>query len=161
MLAGVLGITSPGSVKAPQDGPQAVDLSQAQHALDMLVFVDAGPTSQETFGCTSIQGLESEALVTSCPNADCQNLSASAGSTCAKLLSAHSISWGVTETSLRGLEWTADQADHDIGILRRNYREVVSRQEAEPYFRIGSSPIPAILLEPCYPSQVAAICDAL
>jgi hypothetical protein len=28
--------------------------------------------------------------------------------------------------------------------LRRNYREVVSRQEAEAYFRIGSSPIPAI-----------------
>ena len=46
--------------------------------------------------------------------------------------------------ALRGLEWTADQADHDIQILRRNYREVVSRQEAEAYFRIGSSPIPAI-----------------
>jgi hypothetical protein len=50
-------------------------------------------------------------------------------------------SYGV---ALRGLEWTADQADHDIRILRRNYREVVSRQEAEAYFRIGSSPIPAI-----------------
>jgi hypothetical protein len=46
--------------------------------------------------------------------------------------------------ALRGLEWTADQADHDIRILRRNYREVVSRQEAEAYFRIGSSPISAI-----------------
>ncbi len=50
-------------------------------------------------------------------------------------------SYGV---ALRGLEWTADQADHDIRILRRNYREVVSRQEAEAYFRIGSSPISAI-----------------
>jgi len=50
-------------------------------------------------------------------------------------------SYGV---AFRGLEWTADQADNDIRILRRNYREVVSRQEAEAYFRIGSSPIPAI-----------------
>jgi integrase len=50
-------------------------------------------------------------------------------------------SYGV---ALRGLEWTADQADHDIRILRRNYREVVSREAAEAYFRIGSSPIPAI-----------------
>ena len=37
-----------------------------------------------------------------------------------------------------------EQADHDIRILRRNFREVVSREAAEAYFRIGSSPIPAI-----------------
>jgi hypothetical protein len=41
-------------------------------------------------------------------------------------------SYGV---ALRGLEWTADQADHDIRILRRNYRENVSREEAEGLFQ--------------------------
>jgi hypothetical protein len=54
------------------------------------------------------------------------------------------ITWKQNMASPFELEWTAGQADHDIRILRRNYREVVSRQEAEAYFRIGSSPIPAI-----------------
>ena len=71
-----------------------------------------------------------------------ENAAKKAGITWKQNVLRHSFcSYGV---AVRGLEWTADQADHDIRILRRNYREVVSRQEAEAYFRIGSSPIPAI-----------------
>lgn len=38
--------------------------------------------------------------------------------------------------AVKGLEWTADQADHDIRILKRDYREVVSREDAEKYWAI-------------------------
>ena len=62
-------------------------------------------------------------------------------------------SYGV---ALRGLEWTADQADHDIRILRRNYREVVSRQEAELISESAPVRSRQFLLEPRYPSQATA-----
>jgi hypothetical protein len=38
--------------------------------------------------------------------------------------------------ALKGLEWTSDQADHSIAILKRDYREVVAKADAEAYFAI-------------------------
>jgi integrase len=38
--------------------------------------------------------------------------------------------------ALKGLEWTSDQADHSIAILKRDYREVVTKADAEAYFAI-------------------------
>src|SRR6516164_11525871 len=38
--------------------------------------------------------------------------------------------------ALKGLEWTSDQADHSIAILKRDYREVVTKEDAEKYFSI-------------------------
>ena len=38
--------------------------------------------------------------------------------------------------ALKGLEWTSDQADHSIAILKRDYREVVTKADAEAYFDI-------------------------
>jgi hypothetical protein len=32
--------------------------------------------------------------------------------------------------------WTAEQADHSIGILKQHYREVVSKEEALKYWEI-------------------------
>jgi len=42
-------------------------------------------------------------------------------------------SYGV---ALKGLEWTSDQADHSIAILKLDYCEVVTRADAEAYFDI-------------------------
>jgi hypothetical protein len=36
--------------------------------------------------------------------------------------------------ALKGLEWTSDQADHSIAILKRDYREVVTKEDAAKYF---------------------------
>jgi integrase len=38
--------------------------------------------------------------------------------------------------AIHGLEWTADQADHDIRILKRDYREKVTKEDAEKYWAI-------------------------
>jgi hypothetical protein len=38
--------------------------------------------------------------------------------------------------ALKGLEWTSDQADHGIAILKRDYREVVTKEDAKKYFSI-------------------------
>ena len=38
--------------------------------------------------------------------------------------------------ALKGLEWTSDQADHSIAILKRDYREVVTKEDAAKYFSI-------------------------
>ena len=38
--------------------------------------------------------------------------------------------------ALKGLEWTSDQADHSIAILKRDYREVVTKEDAKKYFSI-------------------------
>jgi integrase len=38
--------------------------------------------------------------------------------------------------ALKGLEWTSDQADHSIAILKRDYREVVAKADADAYFGI-------------------------
>jgi integrase len=38
--------------------------------------------------------------------------------------------------ALKGLEWTSNQADHSIAILKRDYREVVTKADAEAYFDI-------------------------
>ena len=38
--------------------------------------------------------------------------------------------------ALKGLEWTSDQADHGIAILKRDYREVVTKEDAAKYFSI-------------------------
>lgn len=38
--------------------------------------------------------------------------------------------------ALKGLEWTSDQADHSIAILKRDYREVVTKADADAYFGI-------------------------
>ena len=38
--------------------------------------------------------------------------------------------------ALKGLEWTSDQADHSIAILKRDYREVVTKADAEAFFEI-------------------------
>ena len=35
-----------------------------------------------------------------------------------------------------GLEWTADQADHSISILRKDYREKVTKEDADRYWAI-------------------------
>jgi hypothetical protein len=39
--------------------------------------------------------------------------------------------------ALKGLEWISDQADHSIAILKRDYREVVTKADAEAYFDIA------------------------
>ena len=39
--------------------------------------------------------------------------------------------------ALKGLEWTSDQGDHSIAILKRDYREVVTKADAEAYFDIA------------------------
>ena len=36
----------------------------------------------------------------------------------------------------KGLEWISDQADHSIAILKRDYREVVTKEDAAKYFSI-------------------------
>jgi hypothetical protein len=36
----------------------------------------------------------------------------------------------------KGLEWTSNQADHGIAILKRDYREVVTKADADSYFEI-------------------------
>ncbi len=36
----------------------------------------------------------------------------------------------------KGLEWTSDQADHSIAILKRDYREVVTKPDTEAYFDV-------------------------
>ena len=38
--------------------------------------------------------------------------------------------------ALKGLEWTSNQADHGIAILKRDYREVVTKADADAYFEI-------------------------
>jgi integrase len=38
--------------------------------------------------------------------------------------------------ALKGLEWTSDQADHSIAILKRDYREVVTKEDAKKYFSV-------------------------
>ena len=41
--------------------------------------------------------------------------------------------------ALKGLEWISDQADHSIAILKLDYREVVTKADAEAYFDIAVS----------------------
>ena len=41
--------------------------------------------------------------------------------------------------ALKGFEWISDQADHSIAILKRDYREVVTKADAEAYFDIAVS----------------------
>jgi integrase len=38
--------------------------------------------------------------------------------------------------ALKGLEWTSNQADHGIAILKQDYREVVTKADADAYFSI-------------------------
>jgi integrase len=39
--------------------------------------------------------------------------------------------------ALHGFVWTAEQADHSETMLKKHYREVVTKEDAERYFRIG------------------------
>jgi hypothetical protein len=42
-------------------------------------------------------------------------------------------SYGV---AVKGLEWTATQADHDIKILKKHYLEVVTKEDASKFWAI-------------------------
>ena len=38
--------------------------------------------------------------------------------------------------ALHGFVWTAEQADHSEAMLKKHYREVVTKEDAEKYFGI-------------------------
>lgn len=38
--------------------------------------------------------------------------------------------------AVKGLEWTAMQADHDIRILKKHYLEVVTKEDAAKFWSI-------------------------
>lgn len=41
--------------------------------------------------------------------------------------------------TVKGFEWTAEQCDHSVAILKKHYREVVDRESAEQYWQIRPS----------------------